>query len=329
MPNRDKVLLTVVALVTVAILFSNVDGVHASEARGQFDRNFNVSGPVSLNVENGSGSVNVRRGGSGSVSIHAEIHANNWFGGASENDVKQVEQDPPVKQDGNNIRIYKLEGSINRHLSINYEISVPEETMVDSHTGSGSQTVEMIKGPVKASTGSGSIRVRQIASESDVQTGSGSIEINDINGRVTAKTGSGSINGEGIRGAFHGETGSGHMEVRLTAPGEVYATTGSGHLEISGVDGKLYAHSGSGHLGVTGTPRESWEVHSGSGGVDLHVPPNAGFDIDAHAGSGSVNVEGPITMESSMSNRHEVRGKVRGGGPRIEATTGSGSITIE
>ena len=60
----------------------------------------------------------------------------------------------------------------------------------------------------------------------------------------------------------------------------------------------------------------------------MHLPPNAGFDIDAHAGSGTVSVEGPITMESSMTNRHEVRGKVRGGGPRMAITTGSGSINI-
>jgi len=328
MPNRDKILLTIVGLITAAVLLSHVDGVHAKDAQGQFDRNFNVSGPVQLNVENGSGSVNVRRGGSGSVSIHADIRTNHWMGG-SDDDVRQISQNPPVRQEGNTIRIYKVEGGLGRHVSINYEIDVPEETTVDSHTGSGSTTVESLKGPVTLSTGSGSIRVRQIGSRSEVSTGSGSIEITDIQGPVTAKTGSGSITGEGIGGAFKGETGSGHMEVRLTASGDVYATTGSGHLDLSGVDGRLYAHSGSGHVEITGNPRSDWEVHAGSGGVSLHVPNNAGFDVDAHAGSGSVNISGPITMESSMSDHHEVRGKVRGGGPRIEATTGSGSITIE
>ncbi len=329
MPNRDKVLLTIVALVTAAILLSNVDGVHASDVRGSFDRNYNVSGPVQLNVDNGSGSVNVRRGASNGVSIHAEIRSNNWFGSASDSEVKELEQNPPVKQDGNNIRIYKVEGSVGRHISINYEINVPDETTVDAHTGSGSATVEMIKGPATVSTGSGSIRVRQIGSQAQVSTGSGSIEVDDVQGAVQAKTGSGSINGEGIAGAFHGETGSGHMEVRLAAPGDVYATTGSGHITLEGVDGKLYAHTGSGGLEVSGTPHNDWEVHSGSGGVDLHIPPNVGYDVDAHAGSGSVNVNGPITMESSTTNRHEVRGKVRGGGATIQATTGSGSITIE
>lgn len=326
MPNRDKILLTIVALVTAAILLSNADGVFAKEAQGQFDRNFTVNGPVQLNVENSSGSVNVSRGTSSSVTIHAEIRTNNWMGG-SDSDVKAVEQNPPVRQEGNTIRISKPENY--RHISISYEIQVPEQTVVDSSTGSGSQTVEMIKGPVTVSTGSGSVKIRQIGDRAQASTGSGSIELDDIQGPAQVKTGSGSITAQGIGGAFKGETGSGHLEMRQTAPGDVYATSGSGHVELEGVDGKLYAHSGSGHVGVSGTPRGDWEVHAGSGGVDLHIPSGVGFDVDAHAGSGSVNVSGPITMESSMNDHHSVRGKVRGGGPNIEVTTGSGSISID
>jgi len=328
MPNRDKILLTIVALITAAVLLSNVDGVLAKDAQGQFDRNLTVSGPVQLNVENGSGSVNVRRGNSSSVSIHAEIRTNHWMGG-SEDDVKEIEQNPPIKQDGNSIRIYKVEGGLGRHVSINYEIDVPEDTTVDSSTGSGSQSVEMLKGPVTLQTGSGSVKVHQIGSAARLHTGSGSIEAGDIQGAVEAKTGSGSITADGIAGAFKGETGSGHIEMRQTAAGDVYATSGSGHLELNGVNGRLYAHSGSGHINVSGTPTGDWEVHAGSGGVDLNIPNNVGFNVDAHAGSGSVNVSGPITMESSTTSHHEVQGKVRGGGPNIQVTTGSGSITID
>lgn len=327
MPNRDKVLITIVALITLAILIGGHDGVFAKDASGTFDRNFNVTGPVQLTVDNGSGSVSIRRGNSGSVSIHADIRAN-WLGGSA-SDVKEIEQNPPVQQNGNNIRIYKVEGSLGRHVSIDYEITVPETTSVEAHTGSGSQTVEMIQGPVTLNTGSGSLRVHGIDAATQVQTGSGSIEINDVHGAVQAKTGSGSINGDAIAGAFKGETGSGHMEVRLTAPGDVSASTGSGHITVNGVEGGLYAESGSGHIEVSGTPRSDWKVHAGSGGVDLHIPHNVGYNLDAHAGSGSVDVSGPITMESSSSDHHEVRGQVRGGGPQVNVTTGSGSISID
>jgi DUF4097 and DUF4098 domain-containing protein YvlB len=328
MTNRDKILLTIVGLITAAILLSNVNGVLAKDAQGKFDRNFTVSTPVQLNVENSSGSVHVTRGNSGAVTVHADIRTNHWMmGGGSEADVQEIEQNPPVKQEGNTIRITKP-GDY-RHVSIDYEIQVPEETVVESSTGSGSQAVEMVKGPVTVSTGSGSVKVREIASHIEAESGSGSIEVNDIQGPAQVKTGSGSITADGIAGAFKGETGSGHLELRVTAPGDVYATTGSGHLELNGVDGKLYAHSGSGHIEVTGTPRSDWELHAGSGGVDIHVPQGVGYDVDAHAGSGSVNVSGPITMESSASDHHSVRGKVRGGGPNLEVTTGSGSISID
>jgi Putative adhesin len=332
MPNRDKALIAIVVIITLAILAGGHDNGHfavfAKDAEGQFERNFTVSGPVQLTVENGSGSVNVRRGGSGSVSVHAEIRTNHWMGG-SDGDVHEIEQNPPVKQDGNNIRISKVEGSIGRHVSINYEITVPETTTVEAHTGSGSQTVEMLDGPVTLSTGSGSIRVHDVNSATKVQTGSGSIEINDIRGAVQAKTGSGSIQGEAIGGAFKGETGSGHMEIRLTAPGDVSASTGSGHLSINGVDGGLFAESGSGHIEVSGTPRADWKLHAGSGGVDVRIQNNVGFNVDAHAGSGSVNVAGPITMESSSTDHHSVRGQIRGGGPEVNVTSGSGSISID
>jgi DUF4097 and DUF4098 domain-containing protein YvlB len=329
MPNRDKILLTIVGLITAAILLSNVDGVLAKDAQAQFDRNFTVSGPVQLAVDNSSGSVHVTRGNSGSVVIHADIRTNHWlFGeGGSEGDVKEIAANPPVKQEGNTIRVMKPENY--RHVSINYEIQVPEQTVVESATGSGSQSVEMVKGPVTVSTGSGSVKVREIQSQIEASSGSGSIEINDIQGPAQVKTGSGSITAEGIAGAFKGETGSGHLELRVTAPGDVYATTGSGHLELNGVDGKLYAHSGSGHIEVSGKPSRDWELHAGSGGVDVHMANGVGFDVDAHAGSGTVNVSGPITMESSASDHHEVRGKVRGGGPNVEVTTGSGSISID
>ena len=331
MSDRDKVLITIVALITLAILVGGHDGVWAKDVSGTFDRNFTVTGPVELRVENGSGSVNVRRGGSGAVAVHAEIRTNHWGfgGGASDSDVREIEQNPPIKQDGNGIRIYKLDGNLGRRLSINYEITVPESTSVEAHTGSGSQTVEMIQGPVTLSTGSGSLRVHDVNSTTQLQTGSGSIEINDIHGAVQAKTGSGSIKGEAIAGAFKGETGSGHVEVRLSAPGDVTASSGSGHVTLNGVDGGLYAESGSGHIEVSGTPRSDWKLHTGSGGVDVRIPNNVGFNVDAHAGSGSVDVAGPITMESGTINRHEVRGQIRGGGPEVRVTTGSGSISID
>jgi DUF4097 and DUF4098 domain-containing protein YvlB len=330
MLTRDKILITVVILISAAILLSKQGDfvLAAGSSEGAFDRNFNVNGPVQLNVDNGSGSVNIHRGSSDKVEIHARLRANNWFSNASE-EIKKIEQNPPVQQEGDTIRIYKPEPrDVFNHVSISYDITVPEQSTVQSSTGSGSQTVEGLKGPVSARSGSGSVTLTDIGSQVEAKTGSGRISLDRISGAADVSTGSGSINADGIAGGSKIRAGSGGITLRQTAPGDVDVETGSGHIRVQGVVGALVAHAGSGGMDVEGSPKGNWELHSGSGGIDARTG-EAGLDLYARTSSGSVTVDSPITMESSSSNRREVRGKVRGGGVHLEATTGSGSIHIQ
>lgn len=331
MPNRDKILITVVILISAALLLSRHDNFvfAAPGAEGAFDRNFTVSGPVKLNIENSSGSVNIRRGTSDKVEIHAKVKSNNWFSGDASDQIKKIEQNPPVEQNGNSIRIYRPEPKeIFNRVSIAYDISVPEDTNIDSSTGSGAQTIEGVKGPVAARSGSGSLRLTSIGSAVQAKTGSGSVTLNQIGGDAEIETGSGSIHADSIAGGSKIRAGSGGIRLRQTAPGDVNVETGSGHINLEGVNGSLVAHAGSGGMDVEGRPKGEWELHSGSGSITARTN-DVGLDLYARTRSGSVNVDSPITMESSTINRHEVRGKVRGGGTRIEVTTGSGSITIQ
>jgi DUF4097 and DUF4098 domain-containing protein YvlB len=330
MPNRDKILITVAILVTAAILLSENHGVLAAGGNlGSFDRSFNVNGPVELNVDNSSGGVRVHRGISSKVEIHADISASNWFNN-SEEQAKKIMQHPPVEQSGNTIRISRPEPhDWFNHVSISYDITVPEDTSVSSATGSGSQDIENVKGPVNVKSGSGSVTVSNIGAQTEAVTGSGSISLRTVNGPARVQTGSGSVRADGIAGAFRVRTGSGGIEAHLTAAGDVEAETGSGHITIENVTGGLTAHAGSGSIRIDGRPTGEWNVHSGSGSIDLRVVGDAGLDLYARTSSGSVNVDSPITLEGGEINRHEVRGKIRGGGMRLEATTGSGTIHIQ
>jgi DUF4097 and DUF4098 domain-containing protein YvlB len=331
MPTRDKILITVVVLISLAILGSrHTDGVFAAgSADGSFSRSFNVSGPVQLDLENGSGSVTIRRGGSNKVDVNARIRANNWFSN-SDDEIKKIEQNPPVEQNGNTIRIYRPEPSdIFKHVSITYDITVPEQTNVKSSTGSGSQTIDGVTGPVFARSGSGSLHLTNIGSQVEAKTGSGSIELDGIKGSADVETGSGSVRASGVGGGSKIHTGSGGIDLRQTAPGDVQAETGSGHIRLEGVEGAVRATAGSGGIDVEGRPKGQWEFHSGSGGIDIRTPNDVGLDLYAKTSSGRVNVNPPITIENSQLNNREVRGKVRGGGIPVEATTGSGSINIQ
>src|ERR1039458_7969868 len=131
-PARSSLLSTI----GLAVLFASTFAA-ASTPQGHFEKTFQVSGPVDLEVQTRSGDVAVRSGGSGSVSIRAKIYVgDHWLFGNRHSDVSDIEQHPPVRQDGNSIRIDDVNA---RDIAVDYEITVPEETTIRSHSGSGDQ----------------------------------------------------------------------------------------------------------------------------------------------------------------------------------------------
>ena len=319
------------AILSVALLFC-ASSLPARAAEGSFDRTLKVTGAVDLDVTTGSGSVTVRSGQASAVIIHGEIRARSGWGfsdSEAERKVRALVADPPIQQVGNIIRIGHInDRSLFQNVSISYELVVPKESQLASQTGSGNQTIEGIRGPLKVRTGSGRINISNIEEEVRAETGSGDIEVHALHAGVRLNAGSGSIKGEGVGGSIVAGTGSGNLKLSQTAPGPVRLETGSGSAEITGVSGSLHARTGSGSITAQGEPTGDWNLQTGSGNLTVRVPSEAAFDLHAHTGSGQVSSEHSITMQGNLS-RHELRGKVRGGGSMVELVTGSGNIRIE
>jgi hypothetical protein len=319
-------------LCLVLITFTGC-GIAYPAIEGKFDRTLKVTGPVDLEVNTGSGRIDVRAGSSSVVQIYGLIRAGDDWKTTAQEKVRFIMSNQPIEHTGNIIRIGRLRDQAYRNnVSISYEIVVPAETQVRSSTGSGSQKIEGVRGPVDASTGSGSIAIYSIGSKVAAHTGSGSIELDQVTGEVEARTGSGSIRAGHIAGSISAETGSGSVVLDQTQAEQggvrdVEVSTGSGSITVSGVHGSLRAESGSGGITASGKPAGDWKVDASSGGVTLHVGADAAFDLYAHASSGKITVDHPITTTGAIG-KHEIRGKVRGGGRLIEVQTASGSITI-
>ncbi len=312
---------------------------------GTFDRTLKVTGPVDLDVMTGSGHIDVRSGSDGQVVVHGIIRTGENFGlfsGMLDNmspaeRIKAIQNNPPMEQSGNVIRIGHVTDHTLRNVSISYEITVPRQTRLNSHTGSGSQTVTGIAGPLEANTGSGHIRVSAIGSGARLGTGSGNIEVSEIQGDVRAHTGSGSITAERI-GAYTSVNTSANYQGKalpLVPSGAKTGTgaylefeTGSGGIHLRGAAGALRAHTGSGHIDADGQQTGDWELRTGSGGVTVRLPAQAAFTVSARSSSGRVETDFPVTIQGSVSRR-ELRGTVNGGGPSLDIHTGSGSIRIE
>lgn len=301
----------------------------AASAEGSFQRTLQVSGTADIDLSTGSGSVQVRAGNFGQVLITGHVKATNWLGGDAERRVQTIVNNPPIEQNGSEIRIGHVNDSELLHnVSISYELVVPAETRLQSHTGSGHQDVQGLNDQLEMETGSGDLKISDIGAAVRAQTGSGDIAIEQVKGNVRAKTGSGSIHATQIFGGFEGSTGSGHIVLEQAAAGAVRAETGSGGMELRGVQGSLEATAGSGDVSAEGNPSGSWTVRTGSGGVRLKLASDTGFDLNARTSSGSISVTQPVTVQGTI-NHKELRGKVRGGGVPVEVETGSGNIEIE
>jgi DUF4097 and DUF4098 domain-containing protein YvlB len=300
-----------VVVVTAALLSFSAARLQASDAEGSFDRTLKVSGTVDLDVTTGAGNISVRQGGAGTVHVVGRIKAhNNSDSKDAESKVRALEANPPIEQNGNTVRIGHIDDSeLRRNVSISYELEAPADTRLHAQTGSGNEIITGITGPLHLNTGSGNIGA----------TGGS---------EVRANTGSGEIRLESIQGSVYANTGSGDVRVEQSSLTDVKINTGSGNVVAGGVRGPLHVETGSGNIRVEGTQIGDWKLEAGSGTINVRLPADAAFDFYAHTGSGHIDTQHPITMTGSL-NRNELRGKVRGGGPSLQARTGSGNINIQ
>jgi putative adhesin len=172
------------------------------------------------------------------------------------------------------------------------------------------------------------IRIGRISDRDRFQNVSISYEIVvPVQANIKSRSGSGRQTIEGVDGRVEASTGSGGISLR-DVRGDLDANAGSGTINATGVRGALRMHTGSGGIHVQGEQTGRWELETGSGGIDIDLPPNAAFDLSAHTGSGGVDVGYPMTVQGRIS-RHDIVGRVGGGGHSLNAHTGSGHVRIQ
>jgi hypothetical protein len=323
-----------VTAVVIALLSSGcaIDlDAQVAQARGRFERTLQVSAPLDLDVRTGSGAIRVRRGADNEVRIVGEIRAHHgfWNSRGAEDRVRALETNPPIVQNGNSVRLGEItDPDLRRNIGISYDLIVPANTRLRSRTGSGSVDIDSIDGSLEARTGSGRISLGRIGGPVIAETGSGSIEVLGAGAGLDVRTGSGSVEARDVSGPVDAHTGSGRIRVAFSGPGDGDFSTGSGGITIVGLRGRMRAHAGSGTIQVEGQPTGDWSADSGSGGINLRLPADAAFDLNARSSSGGIHTNHPIEARGRLS-RNSLQGRVRGGGPRLDLTTGSGGIRLE
>ena len=265
-------------------------GISAAALAEDFDRNLPVPAQPDLYVSTGSGRIHVYPGSDSEIHIKAHIHAGWNAGGDIDERMRRIAANPPIRQSGKEVHVGEVPQD-ERGLYNNITIDYE------------------ISAPKSVAL--------------NLRSGSGDLEVDNLGRYLKAQTGSGSVRAHGVAGAADLQTGSGDIELQQAAQGEVSARTGSGSIRINGLDGALNAKTGSGDIEANGTLLGASKLQTGSGSIRAHIGHDAHYTVDASSGSGTIRVAGAPNAE-----RHHLFAPVNGGGPPLEAHTGSGDIEI-
>lgn len=249
---------------------------------------------MDLDIKSDPGGIIVKAGSSESVRVHAVIKP--LFGpldlGISEANIRALEQNPPIEQTGNRIRIgYVKDPALLAGVSMRLEIETPRATQVHAHTSSGAIRIDGIDGPAVTETSSGRTEISAIAGDVTATTHSGSIRIDNAKGTVVARNSSGSIDALQLAGPVHAETSSGAIRISQVKPASIRARAHSGAIKVELADRGGYLIDAQSHSGRVSGPAGSGLAHTAD---NHHLKEQIGaggplVDLDTHSSKIEIN----------------------------------------
>lgn len=164
-----------------------------------------------------------------------------------------------------------------------------------------------------------------------VHSSSGSAVISDLKLKdldLNLSSGSTSINRVSLD-SFSYDCSSGSLRAEALTTKSSKLHTSSGSQTLSNFTGDLKASSSSGGIRVQYAAfSNNIDINASSGGVNITLPQDSNFYLDASASSGSIKTNFPITVAGNGS-KHSLKGTVGNGKNNISIHTSSGGISIE
>ena len=149
--------------------------------------------------------------------------------------------------------------------------------------------------------------------------------------KINVHTGDGDVSVKGVEGELVFATGDGRLELE-DVDGTLRAHTSDGSVHVSGRFDVLELRTSDGRVEVEARPgsqlREAWDVRSSDGSVSLRIPGDLAADLELHTSDGRITTNIPIVVEGSFG-RHDIHGKMNGGGNRLTVHTSEGSVTLD
>ena len=333
----SKKILILITVLFVLVFFLGLNPLHAY-AQGKvkheekFEKTESLARDGKVEIRNLSGNVDVKTWNRNEVKIDAQkISRASSMDKAEENAAKvQIE----VRKEAGVLEIetkYPRPSIRGLNVSVHYSVTIPSQAAVNARTASGNVTLADIGGKAAAETKSGDVTVMGARNGAKAETMSGDVKVVDIENGVLCKTASGTVEAKNIAGNADLNCVSGNV-IGENIRGDVEADTVSGSvklMDISGADvvkGKTMSGSTIYMGEINPNGRYSLSAHSGR--VEMTIPSNSAFDLEASTFSGSVKSEFDIMVSGKLSKK-KISGSVNGGGADVSLKTFSGNIYLK
>jgi len=255
------------------------------------EQTFNISAPARLKLSNVRGSVDIRTGEDGVISVTA---------------VKQTHT--------GDVERTKIELSQDSDGTVTVATRFPDGTW-NWLFGSHPCCVDyIVKAPrlcsLKVNGVSNTVVAEGFEGDFDFNSVSGEVTLRDLTGLVKFKTVSGDVSGERLSGPLHLNTVSGDVSLSESALPSLEATTVSGDVNLK-----------------TTLAEGPYRFNSVSGDVRLTVPPDTHCTTELHSVSGDFSTAFPVTGYSRHHGSHIA--DVQSGGVKVYVSSVSGDLLLD
>lgn len=318
------------ALTIITLIFCLSASLPAMAVERNVERSFNVKRGGTLNLDSDLGSVIIKSHAQDTVHVKVELVSRT----SSENRAEEIFDNFKLDFNSNDKDVI-ITGDIprkmfwnNYHLSVRFEITVPEQYNLDIKTRAGNIEVGDVKGQVGLATSGGRINLGNVDGAVTAKSSGGSIYVKDVNGDTNVYTSGGDIRVGTVKGNLTARTSGGNIDVN-GVEGDLGAHTSGGDLRLMNVNGNLTGNTSGGTIVAQLTKQvdSPVELRSSGGSIKLTVPKDFKADLRAATSGGNVYTDIPISVTGKI-NGSSLNGKLNGGGPNVTLKTSGGNIEI-
>ncbi len=319
-----------------------------------------IPSATTLVISNPRGDVTVT-GSSSDGQVHVNVHTQTYAWKQSDIDRKTKELAPTFSTVGGvlKLNVQAVDGG-----EVDLTVTVPHAAPVTVQADHGDVNVSEMAAAVTISANHGDVDVSGIDSGVTLHMNDddASVTLHSIHGPVSVEGHSGDIDVSEVTGSlmmqgdFFGSTNLEHIagpvhfnttRTQFSAArlddefnvdndslnanallGPVVLKTQDKNITLDRIQGSVDVSNRNGSVELTNAaPLDAISVQNQHGSVDLGVPENAGFSLNAQTRNGDMENDFGLVAGGNDSV-HTLQGRIGGGGPTVTITTTDGDVTV-